>query len=112
MSEAWGGHDRGSRGYRLLILALFAAGFFAAHATASGWIPAIAHTGRAQASSLYNLAYYGGSSLFGWAIGLAFQPWGWLGVVATVGALILLAMVIAAFALGRDATGSPSRASL
>ena len=26
MSEAWGGHDRGSRGYRLLILALFAAG--------------------------------------------------------------------------------------
>ncbi|MGF3052938.1 MFS transporter [Microbacterium sp. YY-03] len=93
-------------------LLIFTAGFFAAHATASGWIPAIAHTGRAQASSLYNLAYYGGSSLFGWAVGLAFQPWGWLGVVATVGALILLAVVIAAFALGRDATGSPSRASL
>ena len=86
-------------------LLIFTAGFFAAHATASGWIPAIAHVGRAQASSLYNLAYYGGSSLFGWAVGLAFQPWGWLGVAATVGALILVAMLIAAFWLGRDATG-------
>ncbi len=53
---------------------LFTAGFFAAHAVASGWIPLVAVGGRAQAASLYNLAYYGGSSLFGqsWAMVVRF----------------------------------------
>lgn len=76
-------------------LLLFTAGFFAAHAVAAGWVPVLAQTGRAQASSLYNLAYYSGSSLFGWAVGLALQSVGWWGVVAAVGTLIAAAAVLA-----------------
>jgi predicted MFS family arabinose efflux permease len=68
-------------------LLVFTAGFFAAHGIASGWTGTIAASGRAQAASLYNLGYYGGSSLLGWAGGLAFHAWGWpalvLGVAAT-----------------------------
>lgn len=86
-------------------LLVFTAGFFGAHATASGWTPQLVRVGRAQASSLYNLAYYGGSSLFGWAVGLAFQGLGWSGVVVFVSGLVLVAMVLAAVLL-RAAPGS------
>ncbi|MCO1338934.1 MFS transporter [Kocuria polaris] len=72
-------------------LVVLTAGFFVAHAVASGWISTFAPTGRAQATGLYNLGYYGGSSLFGWAVGLAFAPFGWAGVVACVAALALVA---------------------
>jgi MFS transporter, YNFM family, putative membrane transport protein len=74
-------------------LVVFTGGFFAAHSIGSGWTGAIASTGRAQAASLYNLAYYLGSSLLGWAGGLVFQAWGWN---ALAGAVIVLACVTAA----------------
>ncbi|HKU03138.1 MAG TPA: MFS transporter [Arthrobacter sp.] len=80
----------------LLILAglvVFTGGFFAAHSIGSGWTGAIARTGRAQAASLYNLAYYLGSSLLGWAGGLVFQAWGWS---ALAGAVMVLACLTAA----------------
>ena len=44
----------------------------------------IATTGRAQAASLYNLAYYLGSSVLGWAGGLVFQRFGWTALALTV----------------------------
>ena len=78
---------------------LFTAGFFAAHAVASGWIPLVAVGGRAQAASLYNLAYYGGSSLFGWAIGLAFDAGGWPGLSLAVASLLLVAAALALLGL-------------
>ncbi|MGX5717894.1 MFS transporter [Arthrobacter sp. MAHUQ-56] len=74
-------------------LVVFTGGFFAAHSIGSGWTGAIASTGRAQAASLYNLAYYLGSSLLGWAGGLLFQAWGWN---ALAGAVMVLACVTAA----------------
>ena len=59
-------------------LLLFTAGFFGAHAVASGWTPAAAPpASRSQASSLYYFAYYAGSSVFGWALGLVFGVAGW-----------------------------------
>ncbi|MDU0345769.1 MFS transporter [Microbacterium sp. KSW2-29] len=76
-------------------LIAFTAGFFAAHAVASGWTPvAAAPEARAQASSLYYLGYYAGSSLFGWVLGVVFGAVGWGWFVAAV-----LAMCAAAFAL-------------
>ncbi|MCU1436842.1 MAG: transporter [Pseudarthrobacter sp.] len=71
-------------------LVIFTGGFFAAHSIGSGWTGSIAATGRAQAASLYNLAYYLGSSVIGWAGGLVFQAWGWtaLGLVIVVLACI------------------------
>ncbi|HSO14995.1 MAG TPA: MFS transporter [Arthrobacter sp.] len=65
-------------------LLLFTGGFFAAHSIGAGWTGAIATTGRAQAASLYNLAYYLGSSVIGWAGGLVFQSLGWTALALTV----------------------------
>lgn len=72
------------------------AGFFGAHAIASGWAGAAATAGRAQATSLYNLAYYLGSSVFGWFGGVLFGWWGWPGTAVLV---VGLAAVAAALAL-------------
>jgi len=88
-------------------LVVFTAGFFGAHAVASGWVPVLAAEGRAQASSLYNLAYYGGSSLLGWAGGFFFQGAGWAGLAGFVGVLMLLAALLAATLPGR--AGSRNR---
>lgn len=76
---------------------VFTAGFFAAHAVASGWVPLLATTSRAQASSLYNLFYYCGSSVLGFLIGIPFMHFGWPTVVASVVLLQLLAIVCAFF---------------
>jgi len=76
-------------------LLLFTAGFFAAHSVASGWAPAAASPeARAQASSLYYLGYYGGSSVFGWALGFVFAAAGWDGVALAVLALIAVAALL------------------
>jgi MFS transporter, YNFM family, putative membrane transport protein len=76
-------------------LLLATAGFFAAHAVASGWTGAESIIGRAQASSLYNLFYYAGSSLFGWLGGVFFVTAGWAGTAVMVAFLAALAGVIA-----------------
>jgi YNFM family putative membrane transporter len=65
-------------------LVVFTGGFFAAHSIGAGWTGSIATTGRAQAASLYNLAYYLGSSVIGWAGGLVFQSLGWTALAITV----------------------------
>lgn len=77
-------------------LVVFTAGFFAAHAVASGWAPMAADPeARAQASSLYYLGYYGGSSLFGWALGFAFAAFDWTGVAVGVATMTAVAALIA-----------------
>ncbi|MFJ4168242.1 MFS transporter [Paenarthrobacter sp. NPDC089714] len=87
-------------------LVVFTGGFFAAHSVGSGWTGAIATTGRAQAASLYNLSYYLGSSVIGWAGGLAFQAFGWPALALGVIALgLTTAAVTAAIHGGSRATG-------
>ncbi|WP_255767949.1 MFS transporter [Pseudarthrobacter sulfonivorans] len=77
-------------------LVIFTGGFFAAHSIGSGWTGSIATTGRAQAASLYNLAYYLGSSLIGWSGGLLFQSLGWSALAVAVVVLTVLTAVTAA----------------
>ena len=77
-------------------LLLFTGGFFAAHSIGAGWTGVIATTGRAQAASLYNLAYYLGSSVIGWAGGLVFQSLGWTALALTVIGLACTTAVITA----------------
>ncbi len=92
----------------LIGLVIATAGFFAAHAVASGWAPIEATVGRAQASSLYNLAYYAGSSLFGWLGGVFFVAAGWTGTALMIAALALAATALAAVLLtGARAPGDP-----
>ncbi len=74
----------------LVGLVVYTGGFFAAHSIGAGWTGAIASMGRAQAASLYNLAYYLGSSVIGWAGGLVFQSFGWVALAAGVMVLACL----------------------
>ncbi|MEW2523566.1 MFS transporter [Streptomyces sp. NPDC047071] len=74
----------------LLGLVLITAGFFAGHAVASSSVSHTATRGRAQASALYQSAYYVGSSAGGTLGAVAFHSGGWggtvaLGVLAVVG---------------------------
>jgi YNFM family putative membrane transporter len=78
-------------------LVVFTGGFFAAHSIGAGWTGALASTGRAQAASLYNLAYYLGSSIIGWAGGLVFQSLGWNALAAAV--MVLACLTAAAVAV-------------
>ncbi|MFE7313900.1 MFS transporter [Streptomyces sp. NPDC057555] len=73
-------------------LVLITAGFFAGHAVASSSVSRTATTARAQASALYQCAYYIGSSLGGALGAAAFHAAGWSGTVL----LGLAAMVAAA----------------
>jgi predicted MFS family arabinose efflux permease len=83
----------------LVGLLVATAGFFGAHAIASGWTGQLATVGKAQASSLYNLAYYAGSSVIGWFGGLAFDAAGWTAVALTILALEAGAAVVAVIVL-------------
>ncbi|MFB9164629.1 MFS transporter [Arthrobacter psychrochitiniphilus] len=87
----------------LVGLVLFTAGFFGAHSIASGWTGALALMGGAQASSLYNLSYYAGSSVVGWSAGLVFQQFGWTAMAGALAVLIALAVVAAVTLLPRSA---------
>ncbi|WP_159826846.1 MFS transporter [Arthrobacter sp. 9AX] len=84
-------------------LVVFTGGFFAAHSIGAGWTGAIASAGRAQAASLYNLAYYLGSSIIGWAGGLLFQSFGWSALAAAVMILACLTAVTVAVVHPREA---------
>ena len=69
-------------------------GFFGAHAVASSWVGVMAGQARAQASSLYLLFYYLGSSVSGTGGGFFFSAWGWPGVVWVGTGLIAIAVVL------------------
>lgn len=80
-------------------LLLVTVGFFGAHSVASSWVGrrSAMLTGAvpAQASSLYLVAYYAGSSAGGAAGGIAFDHAGWLGLSCYVSALLLGALGLA-----------------
>ncbi|MEU8697469.1 MFS transporter [Streptomyces sp. NPDC048680] len=76
----------------LLGLVLITAGFFAGHAVASSSVSRTATRGRAQASALYQSAYYLGSSAGGTLGAVAFHAGGWAGTVV-LGLLAVLGVV-------------------
>jgi YNFM family putative membrane transporter len=75
-------------------VALFTAGFFAAHSVASSWVGRRAHRSPAQASALYLLAFYIGSSVAGPLGGAAWTAGRWPEVMALALALLALALVV------------------
>ncbi|AUX72668.1 MFS transporter [Erwinia pyrifoliae] len=78
----------------LLGMMLFAAGFFAAHSVASGWIGARARRARGQASSLYLFFYYLGSSVAGTLGGVFWHHFGWYGITGFTAVMLLLALMV------------------
>lgn len=86
-------------------VAIVAFGFFAGHSVASGWVGiAAGREYKAQASALYLLFYYGGSSLVGWSGGLFFHRFGWNGMIAYASVLLVLAVLISWLAAGSRRT--------
>lgn len=86
-------------------VAVYTFGFFGSHSVASSWVGQRATTDKAQASSLYLLFYYAGSSLFGAVGGLFWNPYGWYGVVSMIMVLLLLALLLT----GLLSAGPPQR---
>lgn len=82
-------------------LVLYTAGFFAAHSIANGWVPALAHRVPAQASSLYILGYYTGSSVVGYFGGVVYSATNWLAFCAFLGLLVVAAITTGRLVLPR-----------
>ena len=78
-------------------IVVFTIGFFGAHAVASAWVGVRATAARAQASSLYLLAYYLGSSISGTGGGVVWGTLGWYGVVGLVLVLLVLSGTVVQF---------------
>jgi YNFM family putative membrane transporter len=72
----------------VLGLVVLTAGFFAAHAVASGWVGGRAKVAPAQASALYTCAFYIGSSVAGSIGGVFYGHGGWPLTVVFVLALL------------------------
>jgi MFS transporter, YNFM family, putative membrane transport protein len=76
-------------------LMVLTAGFFAAHAVASGSVGGLAPVAPAQASALYLCLYYVGSSVAGSAGGVFYARGGWPLTAAFAAALLAVALVSA-----------------
>ncbi|WP_245775705.1 MFS transporter [Saccharopolyspora flava] len=82
----------------LIGLVVFTGGFFGAHSVANGWVGTRASKeARGQASALYQLAYYGGSSVGGVLGGMAYGAWGWPGMTLLLGIWLALAALAVTF---------------
>ncbi|WP_314411069.1 MFS transporter [Streptomyces kroppenstedtii] len=96
-----------SLAFVLLGLVLITAGFFAGHAVASSAVSHTAKEGRAQASALYQSAYYLGSSAGGTLGAVAYHSGGWAGTVAL--GLLAVAGVVGITVLGSHAARTRQR---
>ncbi|MFG2195154.1 MFS transporter [Streptomyces sp. NPDC048639] len=92
-------------------LILITAGFFAGHAVASSSVSRTAKTGRAQASALYQSAYYLGSSAGGALGALAFRTAGWEGTVLLGIVAVLTAAGITIYATRKALADRRARAA-
>lgn len=74
---------------------VFTASFFAMHSTASGWIGVVATQHRAEASSMYLMCYYLGSSVLGGLAGIVFTGLSWFGFIAVAAGVLSIAVIAA-----------------
>lgn len=79
---------------KIIGIAILTFGFFAGHSIASSWIGKLATHDKAQASSLYLLFYYVGSSVGGTAGGTFWSMYGWSGVVSMISCFLVIALLI------------------
>lgn len=80
---------------KILGIAIFTFGFFAAHSIASSWVGLLATHDKAQASSLYLFGYYAGSSIGGTVSGSFYHGFGWAGIVGMIVILGAISVVLA-----------------
>jgi predicted MFS family arabinose efflux permease len=90
-----------------LVVATFC--FFVAHAIAATWAGERVPAARSQASALYSLSYYAGSSLVGFLGAVVFDSLGWTGAMTMVIGTTALAGTIAVLGAPRLVGGGHSR---
>ncbi|RKN05247.1 MFS transporter [Streptomyces radicis] len=93
----------------LTALVLITAGFFFGHAVASGSVSRVAEHGRAQASALYQVAYYTGASAGGTLGASIYHHSSWPGLVAFALAALTTTAAITLYATAR--AGALARAA-
>ncbi|MEO7126411.1 MAG: MFS transporter [Nakamurella sp.] len=76
--------------------------FFLAHAVAAAWVGVLVPSARSQATALYSLTYYLGSSVVGYVGALVFMHSGWSGAAGMVAMAAVIAVAIAAKAAPRE----------
>ncbi|WP_210143963.1 MFS transporter [Staphylococcus sp. GDX8P47P] len=81
--------------FKILGLAFSVYAFFSGHAIASAVVTSRAEDHKAQASSLYLLFYYMGSSVGGTLAGIFYGAIQWPGVVLMITAFMIIAFIIA-----------------
>lgn len=79
---------------KIIGIAIFTFGFFGSHSVASGMVGKLATANKAQASSLYLLFYYAGSSLLGSVGGLFWDGYQWAGVLSMIAICIFVAFLL------------------
>jgi YNFM family putative membrane transporter len=81
---------------KICAIALFTFGFFGSHSAASSWVGRKAQAQRAQASALYLLFYYAGSSVMGWIGGFFWSHAKWPGVIGLISVQLIGALACTA----------------
>jgi YNFM family putative membrane transporter len=84
-------------------VAVFTFGFFGSHSVASSWVGQSAKAGKSQASSIYLLFYYCGSSVLGAWGGCFLNSYDWNGVVMLITASLTLALLLSGVLFFDDA---------
>jgi YNFM family putative membrane transporter len=83
---------------KIIGIAIFTFGFFASHSIASAWVGECAENYKVQASSLYLLFYYLGSSFVGSFGGYFWSHFHWIGVISLIFFLLIFGYLLVLFA--------------
>jgi MFS transporter, YNFM family, putative membrane transport protein len=78
----------------ILGVAVVTVGYFGAHSIASSWVGRRGRASRAQAAAFYLFFLYVGSSVLGWAGGIAWSRAGWIGIASFTGVLVVAALLV------------------
>jgi YNFM family putative membrane transporter len=95
---------------KILGLIIFTFGFFACHSIASAWVGEKAKGYKAQASSMYLLFYYMGSSIVGAFGGIFWSNYEWGGVITLISVLLALGFPLVFVAENRKQAVSGEKA--
>ncbi|WP_338451087.1 MFS transporter [Niallia oryzisoli] len=79
---------------KIIGISIFTFGFFASHSIVSALVTERAKENKVQASSLYLLFYYLGSSIVGSFGGFFWDHFSWVGVISFLGSLLIVGFVL------------------
>jgi MFS transporter, YNFM family, putative membrane transport protein len=91
---------------KIMGIAIFTFGFFASHSIASAWVGDCAGDYKVQASSLYLLFYYLGSSFVGSFGGYFWSHFHWIGVISLISGLLIFGNLLVLLAQKRKSAGT------